>query len=313
MKPPFTSRLTLIATLLAGLPGLSTQALAVGSAADIQIFDRAANRRLPVYWHEGRAYVVGNPGSEYQISVANRAGADILAVVSVDGVNAVSGETASPDQTGYVLDTWRSYDIKGWRKSLDRTAAFYFTQLPDAYAARTGRPDNVGVIGVAVFRRRQAEPPVALSLPYGRPYGRADSSGRLESFDYRARPAPQAANESARDAANASAGAGAGADSLSSQAPQSSAAAGSSMAEQSARIWPPVREKSLGTGHGRSETSVVRNVAFERATTTPEEVITIYYDSQRNLMARGVIPPAPVIQPQPQPFPGRFAPDPPRG
>jgi hypothetical protein len=35
-----------------------------------------------------------------------------------------------------------------------RTAAFYFTALPDSYAARTGRPDNVGVIGVAVFRER---------------------------------------------------------------------------------------------------------------------------------------------------------------
>jgi len=35
-------------------------------------------------------------------------------------------------------------DINGWRKSQSSTAAFYFTELPDAYAARTGRPDNVG-------------------------------------------------------------------------------------------------------------------------------------------------------------------------
>jgi hypothetical protein len=37
---------------------------------------------------------------------------------------------------------------------MDEVAAFYFTSLPDSYAARTGRPDNVGVIGVAVFRER---------------------------------------------------------------------------------------------------------------------------------------------------------------
>ena len=33
-----------------------------------------------------------------------------------------------------------------------------FTDLPDSYAARTGRPDNVGVIGIAVFRERQVRP-----------------------------------------------------------------------------------------------------------------------------------------------------------
>ena len=42
---------------------------------------------------------------------------------------------------------------------MDDVAQFYFTDLPDSYAARTGRPRNVGVIGVAVFR--EAPPPVA--------------------------------------------------------------------------------------------------------------------------------------------------------
>ena len=57
-------------------------------------------------------------------------------------------------QDGYVLDPWGFTSIAGWRKSLDRVAAFYFTSLPDSYAARTGRPDNVGVIGLALFRER---------------------------------------------------------------------------------------------------------------------------------------------------------------
>ena len=69
-------------------------------------------------------------------------GERILAVTSVDGVNAVSGETASPEQSGYVIDAWGSVEITGWRKSLDRTAAFYFTDLGDSYAARTGRPEQ---------------------------------------------------------------------------------------------------------------------------------------------------------------------------
>ncbi|HSY29379.1 MAG TPA: hypothetical protein VK832_17855, partial [Burkholderiaceae bacterium] len=35
---------------------------------------------------------------------------------------------------------------------MDEVAAFYFSRLPDSYAARTGRPDNIGVIGIAVFQ-----------------------------------------------------------------------------------------------------------------------------------------------------------------
>jgi hypothetical protein len=265
------------AVLGAGLSVFSAQGLAIGNSADIRIFDRAENRELPVYWHEGHAYVVGKPGNEYQVSVRNRAGTDVLAVVSVDGVNVVSGETASPEQTGYVLSNGMNYDIRGWRKSLSRTAAFYFTTLPDSYAARTGRPDNVGVIGVAVFRRKPSPPPVAI----------AQRNDRSES-----RPAAPA------EAAGDSAASGAGAR-----------LADSAKAQPGA----PMLERSLGTGHGRSETSVVRNVAFERATPYPEEVITIRYDSYSNLLARGIVPAAPVARPQPQPFPGRFVADPPRG
>ncbi len=109
---------------------------------------------LPVYEKDGRKWVVGTPGQEYAIRVCNTTGARVLAVMSVDGVNVVSGETASPSQSGYVLDAWQCADINGWRKNLASIAAFYFTELPDSYAARTGRPDNVGVIGVAFFRER---------------------------------------------------------------------------------------------------------------------------------------------------------------
>jgi len=82
----------------------------------------------------------------------------VLVVLSVDGVNAVTGQTAAPSQGGYVLEPWESAEIAGWRKSLDDIAQFLFTDLPDSYAARTGRPDNVGVIGIAVFRERQVRP-----------------------------------------------------------------------------------------------------------------------------------------------------------
>jgi hypothetical protein len=157
----------------------------------VEIVDRSEGRVLPIYWHQGRRYVVGKPGNEYAIRVRNTGGGRMLAVMSVDGVNVISGETASPSQSGYVLAPGETADIAGWRKSMSRTAAFYFTALPDSYAARTGRPDNVGVIGVATFRERVR--PIALE-----PLRRKESIAEPRSA-----PAPAG---DARDAAAGSLG-----------------------------------------------------------------------------------------------------------
>jgi hypothetical protein len=220
--------------------------LAHGRLADISVYDRTAGRWLQVYRHEGRAYVVGKRGHEYQVRVANRLREDLLAVASVDGVNVITGETAHASQSGYVLSPRGSLDINGWRKSLSETAAFYFTSLPDSYAARTGRPDDVGVIGVALFRRKSEPKPIAPIAP--------------------------------------------------------EAALGARRAEERA-------DSRLGTGHGRHEHSPAVHVTFERATSTPAEVITLYYDSYANLAVHGIIREPIHVAPTPRPFPG-FVPDP---
>jgi hypothetical protein len=159
--------------------------------ASVEIVDRTEGRVLPMYWHQGRRYVVGKPGNEYTIRVRNGAAGRILAVMSVDGVNVITGDTASTQQSGYVLAPYESADIAGWRKSMARTAAFYFTALPDSYAARTGRPDNVGVIGVAVFRERAR--PIALEE-----FRRKDAA-RAEGRSAPAASAPADANAAASD------------------------------------------------------------------------------------------------------------------
>jgi len=233
------NKLNILGALLAA--ALSTQACATGGLVDLGVHDRAQGRRLPVHWQLGRAYVAGQPGDEYRLTLRNRSGERLLAVVSVDGVNVVTGQTADPQQSGYVLAPGGSIEIRGWRKSLAQTAAFYFTDLADSYAARTGRPDNVGVIGVALFREKRLHPRPPVGL------GRAEESA----------PAARQADAAGK----------------------------------------------LGTGHGRREHSPARYVYFQRASPTPAETITIYYDSRRNLLARGVLR-------EPQPFPG-FVPDPP--
>lgn len=265
------------------LCGLAGPAAAVGNLADVTVYDRGDNRQLPVYRYHGRHYIVGKPGNEYHVRVSNRSGADILAVVSVDGVNAVSGETASWDQTGYVLGSQQAFDIKGWRKSLARVAAFFFTDHRNSYAARTGRPDNVGVIGVAVFRKK-AEPEARLAVPPAR-HEPAESGARDDS------PYPAGSDSMS--------GAGSG----SARSEEGAASARDAAPGQSAR-----KSYSLGTGHGRSLSSRVTTTDFERATAHPEEVITIHYDTHANLVAMGVIR-APRVA-LPSPFPGQFVPDP---
>lgn len=140
----------------------STQVLAVGRMANVSIIDRDTSQVLQTHFHRGEYWVEGRPGARYAIQVSSRSGQRLLAVTSVDGVNVVTGETAAFDQRGYVFDPWSGYDIAGWRKSNSQIAAFTFTSLPRSYAARTGRPDNVGVIGVALFREYMPQPqPIA--------------------------------------------------------------------------------------------------------------------------------------------------------
>jgi hypothetical protein len=170
------------ATLLA-----ASHAAAHGGLADLSVYDRAEGRWLPVYWHEGRAYVVGKAGNEYQIRLRNRLREELLAVVSVDGVNVITGQTANPSQSGYVIAPRGTLDMNGWRKSLSQTAAFYFTALPDSYAARTGRPDDVGVIGIALFRKKHEPQPIAPIAPQGRSESGAPaaSASRAQERDSR--------------------------------------------------------------------------------------------------------------------------------
>ena len=253
-------------------------ALAVGSLADVSIYDRSTGEILPAYQADGSWYVAGRTGKEYEVHIRNDAGGDLLAVVSVDGVNVVSGETASTSQSGYVIGPWQSLSIQGWRKSLARVAAFYFTDIGNAYATRTGRPEDVGAIGVAVFRRK-AQPPAELEQP--KLLKEAPSDGRLR----RQLPADSEA------------------------APSSENTDGGVAADKAMRPTPsaPV-EQSIGTGHGRSQTSHARYVSFERESDAPSEVIVLRYDTRANLVARGIIRSLPR---DPNPFPARFVPDPP--
>ena len=130
--------------------GAETQAR--GCIAQVEVHDRARASVLTVHRKFGRSWIAGEPGHEYDLRIRNCTTVRVLAVISVDGVNVITGQSASPAQSGYVLEPGENMTVEGWRKNMERTAAFVFTDPADSYAARTGRPSDVGVIGVAVFR-----------------------------------------------------------------------------------------------------------------------------------------------------------------
>jgi hypothetical protein len=135
---------------------LGCNSLALGGIAQVTVIDRETGAVLTPHAYHGEYWVAGRPGAHYAVEIRNRTGERVLAVASVDGVNVISGETADWDQTGYVLEPGDTYQITGWRKSDTEVAAFTFTASDNSYAERTGRPANVGVIGVAIFRERPA-------------------------------------------------------------------------------------------------------------------------------------------------------------
>ncbi|MET0203211.1 MAG: hypothetical protein ABW276_02775 [Casimicrobiaceae bacterium] len=285
--------LAAIATMAAALPAAAH--FPAGSLVSVDVYDRNDGVSLPVYSKDGRRYVVGTPGHEYALRIRNNTGERVLAVTSVDGVNVVTGETAAPDQSGYVIDAHGSVEIAGWRKSLDRTAAFYFTDLGDSYAARTGRPNNVGIVGVAVFREK-APPVVWRKRP-----------DRIASGETASERRDTAANALPPPMADVPAAPSAGMTDAAPLARQEAAAESAGAVAKSARAF----ASPLGTGHGRSEASYAQRVNFERASTIASEQVAIQYDRRENLVAIGVIPGPRYAQRRPDPFPAmRFAPDP---
>jgi hypothetical protein len=285
-----TRRLLLTLFAAATTLGAALPARATGSLVDLQVVDRSRGDVLPTWRHRGTSWVAGRPGDRYALRLSNRTGGRVLVVLSVDGVNVVSGETAATGQTGYVLGPWASAEITGWRKSYSEAAAFYFTALPDSYAARTDRPDNVGVIGAAVFRERPV-PPVA------RPYPTQPPVASGNRHDGAARHEPERRAQAA--------GAGAAADASAERSMTQPASPAPPMARDRESL---AKAEKLGTGHGEREYSPTTQTTFERATAQPAEIVQVRYDSYANLVAAGVIgrPQPPVV---PQPFPG-FAPDP---
>jgi hypothetical protein len=275
-----------LAVAIASVFGARAQA---GELVNVEVIGRGGYRAMPLpsFYFQGEQYLEARQGQEFRVRLRNNSHERVLAVLSVDGVNAISGQTASFNQAGYVLEAYQSMDVDGWRKSNQQTAAFYFTHFSDTYATRTNRPSDLGVIGVAVFREREIYQHYSEQPSYN------------EEYDYRYR--------------GKSAGATApSAPELSRRSPSAESQPGLARSED--KSFGSQAGAPIGTGHGRREYRPSVNVAFDRADSV-YELVNVRYDSRQNLIAMGVIPSRGHYSQRPRSFPNQrdqlgFTPDP---
>jgi hypothetical protein len=248
---------------------------------------------LPTFAQRGQRYVLGEPGARYNVRVTNPTSERVEVVVTVDGRDAISGKVGDyVTQRGYLIEPWGSVLIDGFRQSLEEVAAFRFTGRGRSYSALRGTPENVGVIGVAVFPEKVRPQPVRRRQPMS-----ASPTYDDDARNYYLAPAAPRAAES---------GAGAARDGYrGDDAPRKSKSSASG-------------PSNIGTQYGESQQSSVVEVDFERRSKThPVAVLRLRYDDYDGLQARGIdlssVGYAYYGEPrEPDPFPysSRFAPPP---
>jgi hypothetical protein len=280
---------------------------------DVQVL-RDNGDTLPTFASHDRFYVEGNVGERYLIRITNPTANRVEAVVSVDGLDVIDGDTADTHKRGYIVPPYGETRIEGFRTSLDDVATFRFSSVDGSYAGKQGKARNVGVIAVALFEenappeqqqvivgdKEPLPPPPPVNVPYERGLGAAD------------RPMPPASHASATT--TASKGSGAGGDVSRAPAPNATAPAKAARAKRLADAdddaggddgWmqpqgglagaPQDYERArhterlgLGTEFGEQRYSSATYTRFVRAPGRPVAIAELRYNDAAGLVALGI-------------------------
>ena len=253
---------------------------------------------------------MGAIGERYRVRISNPTARRVEAVVSIDGLDAIDGKTASfEDKRGYVIAPYGEVTIEGFRTSLDQVATFRFSSVRDSYAGRKGQDRNVGVIGIAFFPERE-RPGRYLPRPYESDRGRGWYDAPPPA---KAAPSPNGAGATSR--APSSPSAEAKRDSAGGYGPRAG-----DYGPRASEVAPDDRP-GLGTEFGERRYSSVHYTSFQRENQTrPSYVVEMRYNDREGLLALGI--PVDDARPNPDdlslresadPFPRtRFASPPPR-
>lgn len=139
-------------------------------------FQNAGKPNFPVFNYQRTWHVGADDGQAYTLNLQNRTAKRLLIVVSVDGLNVITGESAAPSQKGYILEPYGNANIAGWRKSMAQVAKFIFSAPGKAYASQVGSGANIGVVGFAVFEEWTPPPQEVFSGAISSPLASSDRS-----------------------------------------------------------------------------------------------------------------------------------------
>lgn len=238
--------------------------------------------------HAGKTYIEGLMGKDFTLRLRNNQYRKTLFVPTVDGLSIMDGKEASYSSDGYIIDGYRTWDIPGWRLDDSKVAKFFFGGKAEGYAPQVGKPQNVGVIGLAVFFEKPRH-----IQPQNRQINRfMDNSGMqmlrgcggttaLPNTKGLIYPSNTTGGESP----------------VAIQTTFTSSVSMDPAANQVQNVAAPIN--NLSTGFGAESNHAVYHVEFEQEP-TPCATFELYYDTREGLMARGII-----LEASPNPFPAQ--------
>lgn len=110
----------------------------------------ADGKPVKEYGHEGRVFIEGRKGTSFTLKIRNNRRERCNVAVLVDGINVVSGDAQTAK--GYIVAGMSSYEIQGWRTSLNDVSTFVFKDKKGSYAkAVTGSDKMSGLISVIAY------------------------------------------------------------------------------------------------------------------------------------------------------------------
>lgn len=122
---------------------------------DTNVVIKVNGKAVDQYEHDNCTFIEARDGTEYTITVQNNSYNRKLAIVTVDGVNVITGEPQGNDnKNGYVIGSFDSVDIKGFRQDLNSVGTFKFCKSGESYCNQKGLRGNNGVIGVRIYREK---------------------------------------------------------------------------------------------------------------------------------------------------------------
>ena len=241
---------------------------------DIKIHGKSVRQHT----HNGNLYIEGREGTEYSIGLKNNYSTRKLFVISVDGINIISGRPAEDDpHNGYVINGYDSLDLKGFRVNNNDVASFKFVKSDQSYAKGvTGSKENNGVIGVKVYGEK--------SIPFPQIFCNDMFQPNLPNM------APDKWDITYHPTGTGNPTLDGGCNNFYSTCLGSSLKSSASLDYNSAVNCSSVQEPSadfnLGTGWGSKQTQAVREVSFDVGAL--DATYILYYASRKQLEDMGI-------------------------